>query len=318
MTNNLNAYHNAFYAKTSDDLKYKKDRCVNNNFEIRFSYHDNDIIICRSYWTDIATIDNENRRVIISWGRYSHTTGTQIDEILRACPADYKIAFVPSENILGDYATKSRICEIMTQAGKDSLDWVNAHDYKVKDRADWLKHLQNIKSVYDGGEFSALYTDAREKMDSRERALAEKRAERGYITRRNESEIQQERREHFERLRAQGVPAIVARCRAKYIEPEYSPKSHAWDISRVFVWSGRFCDKIKTTGGVSFEPRHCESIKDFEQFTKDQRVLSFTFQEIDEKDRFVIGCHRIPRAELESLRQLYTAAKAKHDAKVAA
>lgn len=133
MTKTYNAYHNAFYAKTSDDLKYKKDRCVHNNFEIRFSYHDNDIIIARSYYTDIATIDNENRRVIVSWSRYSHTTGSQIDELLRACPADYKIAFVPSENILGDYATKSRICEIMTQAGKDSLDWVRAHDYKVKD-----------------------------------------------------------------------------------------------------------------------------------------------------------------------------------------
>lgn len=313
MTKTYNAYHNAFYAKTSDDLKYKKDRCVNNNFEIRFSAHDDDIIICRSYWTDIATIDNDNHRIIISWGRYSHTTGTQIDEILRACPADYKIAFVPSENILGDYATKSRICEIMTQAGKNSLDWVNAHEYKVKDRADWLKHLQNIRACYTAD----IYTDAREKMDSRERALAEKRAQRGYIARRNESEIQAERREKFEKLRAQGVPAIVARCRSKYIEPEYNPKSHAWDISRVFVWSGKYDDKIKTTGDISFEPRHCENIKDFEKFTKDQRVLSFTFQEIDEKDRFVIGCHRIPRAELESLRQLYTAAKAKHDAKVA-
>ena len=32
------------------------------------------------------------------------------------------------------------------------------------------------------------------------------------------------------------------------------------------------------------------------------------------KDRFVIGCHKIPRAELESLREIYRAAKAKHDA----
>lgn len=144
---NLNAYHNAFYAKTSDDLKYKKDRCVNGNFEIRFSYHDNDIIIARSYWTDIATIDNANRLMIISWSRYSHTTGKQIDELIRACPADYKIVFVPSEQILGDMATKQRINQIAYTAGKESLDWVNGHKYKTKDRADWLKHLKNIKSL---------------------------------------------------------------------------------------------------------------------------------------------------------------------------
>lgn len=314
MTNNLNAYHNAFYAKTSDDLKYKKDRCINGNFEIRFSYHDNDIIIARSYWTDIATIDNANRIMIVSWSRYSHTTGKQIDELIRACPADYKIVFVASENILGDMATKQRINQIAYSAGKDSLDWVNGHDYKTKDRADWLKHLKNIKSCYGGGEFSALYTDAKEKMDSYERALAQKRAERGEIKRRKESEIQQERREKFESLRAQGVPAIIARFKSKYIEPEYNPQSHEWDISRVFVWSGKYDDEIKTTGGVSFAPRHADSLQDFENFQPDERVLSFTFREIDEKDRFVIGCHKIPRAEMESLREIYRAAKAKHDA----
>lgn len=310
MTNNLNAYHNAYYAKTRDDLKYKKDRCINGNFEIYFSYADDDVIVARSYWTDIANIDNKNKRAIITWGRYSHTTGKQIDELLRAMPSDYRYAFVDSSEIMGDNATQKRICDKMFAAGRESLDWVNEHEYKNKDRADWLKHLQNVRACYP----TDIYTDAREKMDSYERTLAQKRAERGEIKRRRESEIQAERREKFEQLRAQGVPAIIARFKTKYIEPEYSPKSHEWDISRVFVWSGKYDDEIKTTGGVSFAPRHADSLQDFENFQPDDRVLSFTFREIDEKDRFVIGCHKIPRAELESLREIYRAAKAKHDA----
>lgn len=300
----LGAYHNAFYAK---ELKYKKDY-EQYSFSIRFANQDHDIVIARSYNTDIAVIDNKEKIMVISKSRYSHTTGRQLDQLRGACPADYKVIEYDYERFYW-VSTHTEIEDIVKEAGNKAREYLQKTAYKAKEWRDYGIALRNYKIAYGN---TALYKrKLKEQMDY-EQKLKEKR-ELHLIVRRNPSEIMKEKKEKFEKLIADGVPRIIARCRAKYLEPEYA--SWKWDRSKVFVWSGRWQDKIKTTGGISFEPRHAETCKDFENFEPEQRVLGFRFIEIDDQDRFVIGCHKIPRKELVELREIWLKAKEKQENK---
>lgn len=308
MTKTYNAYHNAFYAKTSDDLKYKKDREVY-SFDIRFARESNNIIIARSYWSDIANIDNYNRKMIIWRNRYSRTTGKQIDALLGAMPVDYAVAYVDSDEVKGDFATAETIQAAIKKAAQDAKKYLEITPYKTNIKRDYDMALNNYGNIFG---MDDLYTRKNAEKRDYEYTLEQKRRERGFIMRRSESEIEKERREKFEAEIAKGTPAIIARARAKYIEPEYKNK-YSWNPSRVFVWSGRWQDKIRTTGGIAFEPRLGEYFKDFENWQEGQHILSFTYTGKDEAGRYLVGCHRIQREEMESLRALYEIAKEKHE-----
>lgn len=299
-------FHDAFYARNDSDLKYKKDREIY-SFDIRFARESNTIIIARSYSSDIADIDNYNRKMIIWRDRYSHTTGKQIDALLSAMPVDYAVAYVDSDEVKGDFATAETIQAAIEKAAQDAKKYLESTAYKSKFWRDYDVALNNYKNIF--GKDDLYNRKSAEKFDY-EYTLEQKRRERGFIMRRSESEIAKERREKFEAEIAKGTPAIIARARAKYIEPEYKG---GYDTSRVFVWSGRWQDKIRTTGGIAFEPRLGEYFKDFENWQEGQHILSFTYTGKDEAGRYLVGCHRIPRAEMESLRALYEIAKEKHE-----
>lgn len=304
---NLGAYHNAFYAKCRDDLKYKKDR-EQYSFSIRFANDDCDIVIARSYNTDIAVIDNKEKIMIISKSRYSMTTGKQIDKLKSACPADYKVVSYDYERFYW-VCTHEQIKDIIKEAGTKAREYLQKTVYKTKEWRDYSIALHNYHFVYGN---TALYKRKLNEQLDYEQKLKEKR-ELNPIVRRPQSEVQKEKQEKFERLIADGVPKIIARHKAKYLEPEFA--GWGWNKSRVFVWSGRWKDKIKTTGGIEFEPRHAEMFKDFEEYKEGQRVLHFTFFEIDDQDRYVIGCHKIPRSELVELREIWLKEKEKQDNK---
>lgn len=303
-----NPYHNAFYVERREDLKYKYQR-EKYSFDIRFAPCDDDtIIIARSYSTDIAVIDNKLKIMVISKCKYSHTTGRQLDQLHGACPPDYKVIEYDYERFYW-VCSHEQVKEIVKEAGKKAKEYLQKTEYKSKFWRDYRIALRNYHIAYGGNKF---FQRKSQEMTDYENKLKEKR-ELKPITRRPESEIQQERREKFEKLIADGVPKIIARCRSKYLEPEY--QGWGWDKSQVFIWSGRWKDKIKTTKGISFDPRHAETCKDFEKFEPDQRVLGFRFFRIDDQDRFEIGCHKIPRSELIELRDIWTKAKEKHDNK---
>lgn len=302
-----NPYHNAFYVQDREDLKYKYQR-EQYSFDIRFAYGDTSIVIARSYSTDVAIIDNKEKIMVMSRSRYSHTTGRQLDQLRGACPPDYKIVKYDCDNF-GWISTHIGIQELVKKAGDLAREYLQKTPYKSKEYRDYEIALQNYLVAY--GHTTLYKRKLKEQLDY-EQKLKEKRIFHP-IVRRAPSEIQKEKQEKFEKLIADGVPRIIARCRAKYIEPEY--EGWGWDKSQVFIWSGKWKDKIKTTKGISFEPRHAETCKDFENFEPEQRVLGFRFFEIDEQDRFVIGCHKIPRSEMEGLREIWLKEKAKQENK---
>lgn len=302
-----NPYHNAFYVQDIEDLKYKYQR-EQYSFDIRFVYGDTSIVIARSYSTDIAVIDNKEKIMVISKSRYSVTTGKQIDKLKGACPPDYKVVEYDYE-YFGGVFTHVGVQNIVKEAGKKAREYLMNTTYKSKEWRNYNVALRNYLIVYGN---TTLYKRKSQEMADYEQKLKEKR-ELNRIKRREPSVVLKEKQEKFEKLIADGVPRIIARCRAKYIEPEYT--GWGWDKSQVFVWSGRWKDKIKTTKGISFEPRHAETCKDFENFEPEQRVLGFRFFEVDEQDRFVIGCHKIPRREMEELREIWLKEKTKQENK---
>ena len=300
-------YHNAFYAEKEDDLKYKYQR-EQYSFDIRFVYGDTSMIIARSYRTDIAIIDNKEKIMVMSKYRYSHTTGRQLDQLRGACPPDYKIVEYDADNFGGIY-THTGVQELVKKAGESAREYLRKTAYKSKEYKEYNIALHNYKLVYGNNNF--FKKKLNEQLDYEEKLKLKRTL--NPVVRRSESEIQQAKREKFEKLIADGVPKIIARNRAKYLEPEYN--GWGWDKSQVFIWSGRWQDKIKTTKGISFEPRHAMPFRDFENFEPEQRVLGFHFYEVDEQDRFVIGCHKIPRTEMEGLREIWEKAKEKQDSK---
>ena len=302
-----NPYHNAFYVQTADDLKYKYQR-EQYSFDIRFVYGDTSMVIARSYSTDIAIIDNKEKIMVISKSRYSMTTGKQIDKLKGACPPDYKVVEYDYA-YFGGVFTHVGVQNIVKEAGKKAREYLMNTTYKSKECRNYNIALRNYQIAYGQNKF---FQRKAQEMTDYEKKLEEKRKLHP-IVRRPESEIQQEKREKFEKLIADGVPRIIARCRAKYLEPEYS--GWGWDKSQVFIWSGKWKDKIKTTKGISFDPRHAETCKDFEKFEPEQRVLGFRFFGIDDQDRFEIGCHKIPRSEMEGLREIWLKEKAKQENK---
>lgn len=300
----LGAYHNAFYAK---ELKYKKDY-EKYSFSIRFANPEHDIVIARSYSTDIAVIDNKEKIMVISKSRYSRTTGKQLDQLHSACPADYKVIKYDYERFYWVY-THEQVKEIVKEAGNKAREYLQKTAYKSKEYRDYNIALHNYHLVYGN---NAFYKRKLNEQLDYEQKLKEKR-ELNPVVRRSQSEVMKAKQEKFEKLIADGVPRIIARHKAKYLEPEYGGWN--WDMSRVFIWSGRWEDDIKTTGHISFKPRHAEMFKDFEEYKPEQRVLGFTFFEVDNQDRFVIGCHKIPRKELVELREIWTKAKEKQENK---
>ena len=236
------------------------------------------------------------------------TTGKQIDKLKGACPPDYKVVEY-NYDYFGGVFTHVGVQNIVKEAGKKAQEYLMNTTYKSKEWRDYNIALHNYLIAYGN---TALYKRKLNEQMDYEQKLKEKR-ELNPIKRREPSVVLKEKQEKFEKLIADGVPRIIARCRAKYIEPEYT--GWGWDKSQVFVWSGRWKDKIKTTKGISFEPRHAETCKDFENFEPDQRVLGFRFFEVDEQDRFVIGCHKIPRREMEELREIWLKEKAKQENK---
>ena len=307
MSTNLGPYHNAFYATSRDDLKYKKDR-EKYSFDIRFANPDCDIIIARSYATDIAVIDNKEKIMIMSKSRYSNTTGRQLDQLRSACPPDYKVIKYDCDHF-GWMATHTDIQELIKKAGKEAREYLQKTAYKSKEYRDYNIALHNYHLVYGNNAFYKRKLN--EQLDYEEKL--KKKREQHPIVHRTRSEMYKIRKEKFEQMVADGVPRIIARYKTKFLEEEY--ETWRWDRSKVFIWSGKWKDKIKTTGGVEFEPRHAEMFKDFENYQPGQRVLYFEFKEIDDQDRFVIGCHNIPRKELVELREIWLKAKEKEENK---
>lgn len=293
---NAQAFHNAYYAKNDDDLKYKYSREWY-SFDIFLS--EPGIVCARSYMTTIANIDNINKIALISNRQYSQTTGRQLRALQAAAPADYKVIITDE---LNNYPSAETIAKAAQRTRDAAIAYLQEHKYKSSQSRDYNIALNNVRALCGA---SDLYTAKKQERDEYESRLALRRQHLRETKEQRISEAGARKKAHFDALIAAGTPAIIARAKSNYIEPEYNTVCYDDNRRDCFIWDGTADKAIRTSQGVIFRPSDAQAFSDFENWQKGAAILNrYTYHGENPEHVFVVGCHRLPRTELENLREL--------------
>ena len=291
-------YHNLFYARTDNDLKYKKDREAG-SFDIWIA--GTGVNVARSYGTIIANVDLDSRILLISWTEYSNTTWRQLNGILAACPSGYKIVYTDE---LCRWPDKNTIQTAFANAKVEARAYFESEP-KITQRA-LLKYTKYKNNIYATDGSSDLYAAAHSRLTAYYDNLRKKaRTEEKKL-----SEEQQKKLNAFFADVIAGTPKIIARAKHNFIEPEHQ----GCPARRVFVWDGKPESCIRTSGGVFFRLKDAREFAKFEDWLPGQTILGwYIFTGItrgaDGVDVYTIGCHHIAADELKALRALIDSIK---------
>lgn len=251
------AFHNAYYAKTADDIKYKKDR-EHSSFYISLS--EPGIIRAVSYATTIANIDNINKIALISKTGYGQTTRRQLLALTAAAPHDYKVIITDE---LDNYPGADTIAKAAQRTRDAAISYLQNNQYKSSQSHDYNIALDNLAAL---AKESDLYTAKKKERDDYEAKLAARRQQLRETKEQRLSEAQARKKAEFDALIAAGTPAIIARAKSKYIEPEYSNARYNSDRRDCFIWEGTDDKAIRTSQGVIFRPSDAQAFVDFENW----------------------------------------------------
>ena len=289
---NTQVFHNAYYAKTRDALRFKTNREYR-AFSISLS--EVGIVRATSYTTTIANIDNLKKIALISKTGYSRTTRRQLSALMAAAPYDYKVIITDD---LSDCPSADSIAKAARRARDAAISYLQNNQYKGNTARDYNVALDNLRTLTSG---SDLYEAKKKERDDYEAKLAARRQQKV----KRLSEAQEQKKADFDKLIAAGTPAIIARAKSGYIEPEYSTVRYNSDRRDCFIWAGTADKAIRTSQGVIFRPSDAQAFVDFENWQPGAAILNrYTYHKGSPAHVFIVGCHRLPRAELESLRDL--------------